>query len=281
MVLRLLTSPRARRRGAALVSAIAAVAALALASRLLPDGRELDDAAAQPAAPFAAQQPAQAPAEPRRVPLRPADRRAIDRALDRFVPAAVSRRDPALAYELVTPALRAGTTRAEWSTGTIPVQPFPARGRRFHHWTLSYSHPNHVGLELLLKPKREGDLGAIAFAVDVKKLRGRWLVDSFIPAAVFSGGGAPPRISAVPDFGATGGTRSPGSGRLRPVWFLVPGAILSLALVILLGYGVSTWLRGRRVVRAYEAEPSDARKLPPLPAPTRSRIALARAGRNR
>jgi hypothetical protein len=253
------------------------VAVLTAASRLLPDGKDdLGDVSAPPAAAVA--EPVAAATPPKRVPLRRADRQAIDRALDRFVPAAVKRENPALAYELVTPALRAGTTRAEWATGTIPVQPFPARGKRFHHWTVSYSYPNHVGLELLLEPTRKNEIGAIAFAVDVKRLRGRWLVDSFIPAAVFAGAGAPPRISAVPDFGPTGGTRTPGSSRLRAVWLLVPGAILSLALVILIVYGLSTWLRGRRAVRAYEAERPHARSLPPLPNPTRSRIALARTG---
>ena len=278
MVPQLVRSPRARRRLRPLVWLLAAVAVVALATRLLPDGRNLEpvaapqDVSASPAPP--------APVE-KRVPLRPADRRAIDSALDRFVPLAVDRRDPAAAYDLVTPSLKAGTTRAEWATGTIPVQPLPVQGKRFHQWTLSYSYPDHVGLELLLKPRREGDIGAIAFAVDFRRKQGRWLVDSFIPAAVFSGGGAPPRISAVPDFGATGGTRSPSSGRLSPIWFLVPAFLLGLGFVVPIGYAIRSWIAGRRAVRAYEASREDARALPPLPAPTRTRMAMARGGRNR
>ena len=249
-----------------------ALAAAAGLAQLLPGGKDLAGPSPAPAAAVAPQPP---PAQPKEVPLRPADRRAIDRALDRFVPAAVRRDDPALAYELVTPALRTGSTRAEWATGTIPVQPFPARGDRFHYWTLSYSYPNHVGLELLLKPTREAGIGGIAFAVDLKRLRGRWLVDSFIPAAVFAGAGEPPRISAVPDFGPTAGASSPGSRRLDPVWILLPASLLVLSLVVLLAYAVATWLRGRRVLG------SSPRTLPPLPRPTRDRIAVARAGRDR
>lgn len=263
-----------------LVFAAAAIGVLAGAARLLPDGnRELDvtstsNAPAVPGTPVS-----HSPPTP--VPLRPADRRAIDASLDRFVPAAVKRRDPGLAYELVTPALRAGTSRADWATGTIPVQPFPARGRRFHDWTLSYSYRNHVGLELLLESTTKKDVGAIAFAVDIKRQRGRWLIDSFIPAAVFAGAGAPPRISAVPDFGPTGGTRSPSEARLDPIWFLVPAGVFALGFATLIAVAAARWIRGRRAVRAYEAGRQDAKQLPPLPAPARSRIALARAGRNR
>jgi hypothetical protein len=272
MVPRLRTSPRARRRALAAAAALTAIAALAGTARLLPGGKDLTDGAA-PAARVAPQPPP--PPEPKRVPLAPADRRAIDRALDRFIPAAVRRAAPGLAYELVTPALRAGTTRAEWATGTIPVQPFPARGSSFHHWTLSYSYPSHVGLELLLRPRREADVGAIAFAVDLKRLGGRWLVDSFIPAAVYSAAGAPPRISAVPDFGPTASASSPGTSRLSTIWFLLPGGLLGLSLVVLIGYGLATWLRDQRALRG------SPRALPPLPAPTRSRIELARVGRDR
>jgi hypothetical protein len=273
MVPKLRTSPRARRRALKAAAALAVIAATAGLTQLLPGGKQLSSPAAP--APAAAVAPQPSSVLPKNVPLRPADRRAIDRALDRFVPAAVRRSDPALAYDLVTPALRAGSTRAEWATGTIPVQPFPAQGSRFHHWTLSYSHPNHVGLELLLKPTHEAEIGGIAFAVDLKRMRGRWLVDSFIPAAVFSGAGEPPRISAVPDFGPTAGASSPGSRRLDPVWILVPASLLVLSLVVLLGYGVATWIRGRRVLR------DSPRALPPLPQPTRDRIAVAQAGRDR
>jgi hypothetical protein len=263
-----------------LVLLLAALGVLALATRLLPGGRELEPVAA-PGDVAAA--PAPAPVERQNVRLRPRDRRAIDSALDRFVPAAVARRDPEAAFDLVTPSLKAGSTRAEWATGTIPVQPFPAQGQRFHHWTLSYSYPNHVGLELLLKPKqrKNAEIGAIAFAVDFRKQQGRWLVDSFIRAAVFAGAGAPPRISAVPDFGPTGGTRSPESGRLRPIWFLVPAFLLGLGFAFLIGHAIRSWIAGRRAVRAYEAGRQDARALPPLPGPTRTRIAMARGGRNR
>ena len=268
MVYALRTSPRARRRALAIAASVLPLAGLLALTALLPGGKELRERAAPVAA--ASVQPPPPPPPPRTVPLARADRRAIDRVLDRFVPAAVARRDPGLAYDLVTPDLRAGSTRAEWATGTIPVQPLAVTGRRFRHWTLSYSHPGHVGLELLLKPAREGDVGAIAYAVDLKRMGGRWLVDSFIPAAVFSGAGAPPRISAVPDFGPTAAATSPGAQRLGSVWLLLPASLLLLSLVVLVAYAIATWLRERRALAR------SPRSLPPLPEPTRARIAVGR-----
>jgi hypothetical protein len=49
----------------------------------------------------------------RQVPLSAGSRAEIDALFDRFVPAAVERRDPAAAYDLVTSTLKTGTTRAQ------------------------------------------------------------------------------------------------------------------------------------------------------------------------
>src|SRR5215218_10553689 len=73
--------------------------------------------------------------EPR---VSPADRAAINATLDVFVNHAVKRKDVAKSYDVVTPALRGGMTRAQWTKGSIPVYPYPAAGRRFHKWTIQY-----------------------------------------------------------------------------------------------------------------------------------------------
>ena len=73
--------------------------------------------------------------------LSPADRAAINATLDVFVNHAVKRKDVAKSYDVVTPELRGGMTRAQWSRGEIPVYPYPAAGRRFHEWTIQYRTP--------------------------------------------------------------------------------------------------------------------------------------------
>src|SRR6266542_3684084 len=80
----------------------------------------------------------------REVPVSLRDRREINALLDAFVPAAVERRDPAAAYDLVTRTLRAVAPRAQWRTGDIPVSPFDAGGTEFHGWTVITSYPGSV-----------------------------------------------------------------------------------------------------------------------------------------
>ncbi len=140
------------------------------------------------------------------------DRREISRLFDRFVPAAVRRLDPLSASRMVTPDLNAGTSRADWKRGEIPVYPYPAKGRSFHGWTVRYIVGRQVGIELFLHPRRGSNVGPIAFNVVVKHVGKRWLVDSFLPAAVYTPPKKGNRISAPVDLspGPPGG-RAPNS----------------------------------------------------------------------
>jgi hypothetical protein len=190
-----------------------------------------------------------------RVRLSPADRRAILRTLDRFVPAAVRREDPAAAYDLVTPSMRQGTTRAQWARGRIPVYPYPARGTDFSGWGSLESHRNAVDLDLYLQPQRgHADTGPIVVGVALKRIGGRWLVDSFYPKQVFGPVAPPPPVATViaraPELGAT-------KGRLSPLWFVVPGVMLGLFVVVGLAFVFASLFRNRRAVRRIKLE--DAR----------------------
>ena len=119
------------------------------------------------------------------VPLAPRDRRAIDAVLDRFVGGVVTRRSPLAGWALATRRLRDDTTRREWARGDLPVYAYPARGPGFHDWVLDYSFRNSVGLELGLQPRRGAKVGNAAFEVDLKRVRGRWLVDSIYLRAIY------------------------------------------------------------------------------------------------
>jgi hypothetical protein len=119
------------------------------------------------------------------VPLSPRDRRAINAVLDRFVGGVVTRRDPLAGWALATRRLRDDSTRAEWARGDVPVYAYPARGGQFHAWILDYSFRNSVGLELGVQPRRGAKIGNAAFEVDLKRIGGRWLVDSIYPRAIY------------------------------------------------------------------------------------------------
>lgn len=180
--------------------------------------------------------------------LTAAERLGIDRTLDRFVPEAVRRDDSAAAYALAAPAMRVGTTLGDWRRGEIPVYPYPAQGRHFHYWTFSYRTRREVAVELQLHSRHPTRIGPITFKVSLQKIRGRWLVSSFMPAATFAPVGAPPKVRSQADF-AAGSMNEPTRDRRRlgEIWILVPLSVLGLSVLLALGYPLFKWQLERRV----------------------------------
>jgi hypothetical protein len=196
----------------------------------------------------------------RQVPVSPQDRRKINALLDAFVPAAVARRDPAAAYDLVTKTLRSVAPRAQWRTGDIPVSPYDAGGTAFHGWTVITSYPGDVTLDLTLQPRNPKD-GPAAFTVYLKRVRGHWLVDEFYRRTGYGPASAPPPKTAT--VAAPAHHASGSEGRLGAIWFLVPLSFLGLIVFVPAFIFLKGWFDDRRVTRRYRAEMST--ELPPLP----------------
>jgi hypothetical protein len=182
---RILQSPRRRRRLAYGVGVPLALAAIVFGVvQILPGDPE------EPPERFE-NRPADVIKPERPVRLTPSDRARINAALDLFVRAAVKRRNPPAARKVTTPNLRKQATPAQWRRGDIPVYPYPARGTRFHDWTLNFSVEGHVNLDLILVPERgRRDVGPVTFTIDLLERRGRWLIDAFIPTQVFPPAGS-------------------------------------------------------------------------------------------
>jgi len=96
----------------------------------------------------------------------------------RFVDTAVARKHLAESYRLVTPTLRQGLTLAQWKTGTIPVQPYPV-GEAAQRWHIRNSFPDSAQLEVAFVPKPGTSADSELYTVGLRKLGGRWLVDSY------------------------------------------------------------------------------------------------------
>jgi hypothetical protein len=238
-----LGSPRARRR-AGWVAALAFVTvATAAAVIALPKGTP-EHETFRPGE--------QVVTIPDHVRMTTARRQAIDNLLDTFVPAAVERQKPLDALPLVTPSFRAGVSRDAWSRGELPVFPYDAQGEDFHHWTLNYSFPREISIDLLLHPTQKEPLGPLAItAVFKQTAHGRWLIDSFVPAASFAPQKKKPKVLASPDF--TPFAEGRGNSQLSTTWLLVPAAILALIVLVPIGLGVAHLRRSRRAWRAYQA----------------------------
>ena len=158
------------------------------------------------------------------------------------------RPDSSAAWNLVTPLMRSGISRHDWNNGDLPVNPFPAEISDQPSWRVLTSYPGDLTIDLVLQPRRRAKVGAIAFAVEFKQTRdGRWLVDSMVPEHVF--GGPSPPAGTTPKVHATS---TPGEhARLSPLWFIIPGALLGLVIVVPLLLALNSWRRSRAIERRY------------------------------
>jgi hypothetical protein len=195
---------------------------------------------------------AAAPAQAAGVRLTAADRAGIDRALDVFVPAAIARRHPGRAFAVVTPRLRQGTKRGDWARGNLSVSPYPAVGTRFHGWTIDLASRNYVMIDTQLHPPRGSKLELTNWTIELRKLRGRWLVESALPTAFFprpgSGSG---NMHASNDLLPQSNLTSARHGRIGAIWFLVPAAVGLLLVGFPLALWIVSWRRNARAYKAY------------------------------
>src|ERR671936_506265 len=172
------------------------------------------------------------------------DRRAIDAVLDRFVPSALPRRNLAQSYDLVTPRLREGTPRAKCVRGDIPIHPSPAATMQYHSWQPLLVARNAVELNLFVQPRKKAKVGPIAFAIDLKRIGGRWLVDDVSIEAIFPAVGSAKKVWSGKDTAPAptqgrevGGDRS----RISLAWIALPAGLVGLFVLFPIGLFLHRW----------------------------------------
>jgi hypothetical protein len=228
---------------------VAAVAFAALVASL-PRGSGIPEEEEQSSAPPAAAQQVDVAPVQRRVAVTRETRREVDAVLTAFVRHAVRRENPVAAWDLATPALKAGQTQAQWRRGDLPVYPFPAKVNEATGWYAVESFEDDLLVTLVMHAPARTKRGAIAYQVELKRVGTgedrRWLVDSFVPERVYTppaaekpGRGAAPQPSSVP------------TARLSAWWFIVPGLLLSLIVLVPAGILFVSWRRGVRAEKAY------------------------------
>ncbi len=172
-MLRLPESHRARKRLARRAAVLLVVAVVAI---LLAFFRNTGHSLQTPTT----DEPAQVVREPKHVPATAAERRAAEQTLDGFVRTAVIRDRPGRAWELATPHMREGSTRAEWDAGTLPVPPYPKDDFRSYGLTLKYSYRGVLGYDVLVLPRKPSGEQRV-YECELHDVRGRWLVDFCYP----------------------------------------------------------------------------------------------------
>ena len=186
---------------------------------------------------------------PKEIRVTPEARSAVNETLLAFIRTGVTRTDPAAAWALATPEMRSGITRRDWNRGELPVQPFAALIPSVPDWGVITSYPGDLTVDLLLQPRPGAKTGPIAFAVELKRRDGRWLIDSMVPEQAFgaSGPSSSPTLSV-------GKGREP-KARLGPLYILVPVALLGLVVLVPLLIALTHFWRTRRIERRYRREP--------------------------
>jgi hypothetical protein len=199
-------------------------------------------------------EPSQVVVEDKPVPMTRARRRAVSGTLVRFVATAVTRKDPLAAWDLATRGMKAGTTRAQWARGELPVFPYPATPSQARGWTLVSSTKDDVIVDLVLQPPKHSKRGPVEFNVELKQVGApanrRWLVHEFIPIRTYNPVDAKPKpVKPLPANYKPRYAR----GKLSPLWFLLPAFLLGLIILVPVSIGVVNWRRGVRAEREYRA----------------------------
>lgn len=120
--------------------------------------------------------------ERRSVALDPAARRVAGE----FILTAVARENLARSYRITHPDLRQGLSLAEWESGNIPVQFYPAEEIDTATFKIDESYADEAVLQVALVPKQGSAVKPQIFFIGLKKVRGKWLVYYWAPRSGIS-----------------------------------------------------------------------------------------------
>jgi hypothetical protein len=184
---------------------------------------------------------------PERVSFREARHEGVLKIAAQFVNTAVKRTHIEKSFDLATPALRTGYTRASWAKGDIPVQPYPVETVKYD---VKASFADEVWLQVAVFPdKKHKSIVPTTFDLVLKPFgQGKarhWLVDSWAHTGYLSVPAAPEgaKTPAVVEY------KSPVSGW----WVFLPVSAFGLGLVLLASVAVRGWWRNARAVKRYKS----------------------------
>ncbi len=189
---------------------------------------------------------------PKNVRLKVTEKSLALAVASRFIDTAVARKNVDKAWDLVSPEFRAGVSRKEWDSGSMPIPPFPVQQAR---WKLSYSDVEGVGFQMALLPTKQSHERAQVFLIELRPVRSgkkhTYLVSSWQAAPTngiqtgLANSGTGSRGTVV-EQASPQVSRSLGKAKEGAAWLLLPVGLLSLVVIIPLGIGGVNWYRARR-----------------------------------
>jgi hypothetical protein len=174
-------SYRRRRRLLRLAALCALAVGVTAAIVLLPRGEKL---VRKPTSPPSAEE-TRPSTPPRQTHLSRAEKQRLVSTVSLFISSSVARHHPERSWAIVHPLLREGLTKREWSTGNIPVVPYPAVGVALIK--LNSVVGSTAQVEILLEPKSNAHLARKTFLIELRRLPKaphRWAVSSWVPEGV-------------------------------------------------------------------------------------------------
>jgi hypothetical protein len=235
------------------LSILAVVASgVAAAIVLLPRGEKVDRG---PTSPLPAPTSVQAkPGKPHPTRLTADDKTQLKSTVALFISTSVARHHPERSWPIIDPILREGLTKKQWSTGNIPVVPFPAAGVDLIQ--LQEIQDRKALVEVMLAPTRQSHLPHKTFQIELRlQPRGshRWTVAAWVPEGVST------RIdTSPPDVVAAAAHPR----HFSAVWIVVPLSLFVAALVLLpVGILARDHYRFRRARSRFHAHRDDAGRL--------------------
>jgi hypothetical protein len=190
---------------------------------------------------------------PKTVKLKGAARASALSVARLFVSTAVARKHIDRSWSLLSPEIKQGLTRKEFVSGNNSIVPYPVGDSR---WAVDYSYRNRVGFQIALYPRPGAKLSPEVFLLDLRAAgtgkQRHWLVKAWNPTPIQAIGSSPTGggniIDSVRPQVASSGSSN---GRLGVAWLLVPLGLLSLVLLVPLGFLLFNWRRGRAIERDY------------------------------
>jgi hypothetical protein len=218
-------SYRRRRQLLRLSSVCAVTAVIATGIVLLPKGEKLHR---EPTSPPSAEE-SRPSLPPHQTRLSTAEKQRLVSSVSLFISTSVARHHPERSWPIVHPLLREGMTKREWSTGNIPVVPYPAVGVLM--LKLDYVIDETAQVEILLEPSPKAHLTRKTFLIELRRLPKpphRWAVSSWVPEGVSESQmamntPAPPAVVA----------QAFHARHLSSLWIFLPVGIVIAGLILL------------------------------------------------